>query len=149
MLGAGADKYKLGARAGKYKLGARASKYKLGAKAGKYKLGARAGGRCLGPGPGPGLGAKQRAGCREIQRPIFHNFRIIFHDQKTLSLNSTITSVCLRHYVSTKIFVKLSIFLFLLICFGDRSSHQRCSVLINFANFTGKHLRWSLFLIKF
>ena len=33
-----------------------------------------------------------------------------------------------------------------------RSSHQRCSVKIgvlkNFSNFTGKHLCWSLFLIK-
>ena len=33
-----------------------------------------------------------------------------------------------------------------------RSSHQRCSikkaVLKNFAIFTGKHLRWSFFLIK-
>ena len=35
----------------------------------------------------------------------------------------------------------------------DKSSHQRCSVkkgvLKNFANFTGKHLCWSLFLKKF
>ena len=35
---------------------------------------------------------------------------------------------------------------------ADRSSHQRCSVkkgvLKNFANFLGKHLYWSLFLIK-
>ena len=34
-----------------------------------------------------------------------------------------------------------------------KSSHQKCSVktrsLENFANFTGKYLRWSLFLIKF
>ena len=33
-----------------------------------------------------------------------------------------------------------------------RSSHRKCSIkkgiLINFANFTGKHLYWSLFLIK-
>ena len=37
------------------------------------------------------------------------------------------------------------------VCFS-RSSHQRCSVkkgaLKNFANFTGIHLSWSLFLIK-
>ena len=34
-----------------------------------------------------------------------------------------------------------------------RSSHRRCSVekgvLKNFANFTGRRLRWSVFLIKF
>ena len=63
-----AGKYKLGARAGKHKLGDRAGKYKLGARAGKYKLGARTGGRGREPGPGPG--AKQRAGGREIQRPL-------------------------------------------------------------------------------
>ena len=80
---------------------------------------------------------------------------IIFHDQKTLSINFKITYVFLHHYVSTKIFIEylfLNIFLFLLICFGDRSSCQRCSVkqdvLKNFANFTGKHLHWSLFFIK-
>ena len=37
-------------------------------------------------------------------------------------------------------------------CLNSRSSHQRCSiekaVLKNFAIFTGKHLRWSLFLIE-
>ena len=36
--------------------------------------------------------------------------------------------------------------------FDFRSTHQRCSAekgfLKNFENFTGKHLRWSLFLIK-
>ena len=54
----------------------------------------------------------------------FYNFRmIIFHYQKILSLNFIITS---RHHVSTKIFVEY-------LCF---------------ANFTGKHLNWSLFLIK-
>ena len=53
---------------------------------------------------------------------------IIFHDQKTLSLNFIIASLSLRHCVSTKILVEHLfleyIFLFLLICFGDRSSHQ-------------------------
>ena len=37
-------------------------------------------------------------------------------------------------------------------CLNCRSSHQRCSiekaVLKNFAVFTGKHQRWSLFLIE-
>ena len=36
----------------------------------------------------------------------FHNFRmIIFHDQKTLSLNFIVTSVSLYYYVTTKIFI--------------------------------------------
>ena len=55
---------------------------------------------------------------------FFHNLRItIFHNQRTLPLNFTITSVSLRHYASTKIFADY-FFLFLLISFGDRSSHQ-------------------------
>ena len=37
-------------------------------------------------------------------------------------------------------------------CFPERCSHRRCSikkaVLENFPNFTGKHLCWSLFLMK-
>ena len=37
-------------------------------------------------------------------------------------------------------------------CLNSRSSHRRCSkekaVLKNFAIFTGKHVRWSLFLIE-
>ena len=51
------------------------------------------------------------------------------------------------------IFLCEYIFLFLLFCFKkDKSSHRRCSVkrgvIKNCANFTGKHLCWSLFLIK-
>ena len=47
--------------------------------------------------------------------------------KKTLSLNFIITAASLHHYASTKIFVKY-LFLFLLICLGDRSSHHRCSI---------------------
>ena len=65
---------------------------------------------------------------------FFHNLRIIiFHNQRTLPLNFTITSVSLRHYASTKIFVDY-FFLFLLISFGDRSSHQGCFVKKMFLN---------------
>ena len=65
---------------------------------------------------------------------FFHNLRIIiFHNQRTLPLNFTITSVSLRHYASTKIFVDY-FFLFLLISFGDRSSHQGCFVKNMFLN---------------
>ena len=75
---------------------------------------------------------------------------IIFHDRKILSLNFIISyffaSLCFSKNIS-----KVSFF-FLLICFGDRGSHQKVfykkGVLKNFVNFTGKHLCWSLFLIN-
>ena len=53
---------------------------------------------------------------------------IIFDDKKhEIIIKIIITSVSLRHYVSSKIFVEY-VFLFLLICFGDGSSPRRYSV---------------------
>ena len=55
-------------------------------------------------------------------------------DQKTLLLNFMITLVSLHHYVFW-----VSVFLFLLICFGNRSSYHRCVLLKRCysVNFTG------------
>ena len=59
-FGPRAAKHKLVARAGKHIFGARAVKYKLGDRPGKHKLGASRAGKNK-------LGARARAGCREIQ----------------------------------------------------------------------------------
>ena len=63
IAGVRVGKYNLGTRAGKCKVLVRVGKYRL---AGKYKLGARTG--SWGPELGPE--AKQKAGGREMQRPI-------------------------------------------------------------------------------
>ena len=54
------------------------------------------------------------------------DFRMIFHDQKTLSLN-IITSVYSQHYVSTKIFVEYPSFCFFWSVLVTEAA-MRCSV---------------------
>ena len=86
----------------------------------------------------------------------FHNFQmLIFHDQKSLSLNFTINYVSLHHCLSTKILVEYIFLEYLFVSFDllwkqkwSREVFYKKVVLNNFANFTGKHLRWSLFLIE-
>ena len=65
---------------------------------------------------------------------VLHNkFRIIiFHDQKTLSLNFVLFNFIKKHFQSKR----------------NRSQmFFKIDVLKNFAMFTGKHLYWSYFLI--
>ena len=83
---------------------------------------------------------------------FFHNLRIIiFHNQRTLPLNFTITSVSLRHYASTKIFADYFFFVSFDLFWRQKQPPGvfcKKDVLKHFANFTGKHLRSSLFSIK-
>ena len=77
---------------------------------------------------------------------------MVFHDQKTSSLNFVIASVSLRHYGLTKIFIE---YLFLEQFFVSFDLFWRwkqppdvfCKkgVRKNFAKFTGRRLRYTLF----
>ena len=60
-----------------------------------------------------------------FSRLVFHNFRMkVFHYQKTLyNCFCVFALLCFTKNICIGF-----IFLFLLICFGDRSSHHRCSV---------------------
>ena len=76
---------------------------------------------------------------------------IRFHIQKTLSLDFMINSVSLCHCVSAKIFVEYPSFCFFWSVLATEAATTRVllkGVCNNFANFTGKHLYWSLFLKK-
>ena len=59
---------------------------------------------------------------------VFHNFKmIIFHNKKTLSLNLMFLCIIIFQEKHSQSIFSQNTSLFLLICFGDRSSHQRCS----------------------
>ena len=82
---------------------------------------------------------------------VFYNFRMImFHHQKSLPLNFIIPSTSLPHYVSTKTFIEYLFSEYLCFFWFVLATDVFCKkgVLKNFANFTGKHFRLSLFLIK-
>ena len=65
---------------------------------------------------------------------------------------STFTQLTLKYTYASCGLSLLCLIVCLFLQFTDRSSRRRCSVKIgvlkNFANFTGKHLCWGLFLIK-
>ena len=92
--------------------------------------------------------------CKKIHK--FHKRHLIWSPflKKTVSPQATVLKRTLPLAFSCEYTVFMWIFLFIFVFSfqKDKSSHCRCSlkkyVLKNFANFTGKHLCWSFFLIK-